>query len=203
MAFIPAARVAQCEVRFQVDGQNVENTLYFQNAGTVDATNLLALATYLDGWYDIWVKPLQNQSVVFREVYCVDLTTQTGPTATSAINAGDTGGNVAPSGPNNVTIAISFRTAGRGRSTRGRNFWIGLSETDYTLNTVDGGTLAAIIEAYDELRTNPPTDWTWGVLSRYFNNAPRASGLFQPITAVIATDDTVDSQRKRLPGRGT
>lgn len=40
------------------------------------------------------------------------------------------------------------------------------------------------------------------VASRRLNNAPRLIGVATEVIDVVLADDTVDSQRRRLPGRG-
>jgi len=42
----------------------------------------------------------------------------------------------------------------------------------------------------------------WVVVSRFHDNAPRTAGVVSFINAATVVDATVDSQRRRLPGRG-
>jgi hypothetical protein len=65
------------------------------------------------------------------------------------------------------------------------------------------------VAAYDLLRTAPPAPADdWVVVSRFSgvdvngDPIPRAAGVVNIITAVLAVDNTVDSQRRRLPHRG-
>jgi hypothetical protein len=41
------------------------------------------------------------------------------------------------------------------------------------------------------------------VVSRYHLGAPRVTGIATPVITYLATDNNVDSQRRRLTGRGT
>jgi len=102
--------------------------------------------------------------------------------------------------PGSVAACISFRTGGRGRSTRGRNYVPGLSEDVVNGNDLDLTTLNNMVAAYELFMGGGtfPIAWTWGVLSRFFNLSPRVTGLFQPIIDVLSTTLTVESQRGRL-----
>lgn len=150
------------------------------------------------------MKPIQSNSVVFREVYVTDLTTAVSPTVADTSSAGIVGGTSTSSGmPGNVTICTSFRTAGRGRSARGRNYFIGLVESVVTGNAATTTLTTALVEAYEALLLSPEPGFTWVVLSRFAEGAPRVTALAQTVTSVVLVDSNVDSQRRRLEGRGT
>lgn len=204
MAFIPIANCAQVEVRYTLFAQQIENTLYFQHATGIAPSDLAALGSSIDAWVDgtLLVTGL-SQDLVYRETYCTDLTSATAPTDINTTNAGATGSNASPALPGGSCIAIAFRTAGRGRSARGRNYISGLTESNVTGNTVGGGMISALEIAYNALLTVPPAGWQWVVASRYTAGAPRVSGVTFPVVLADVSDDFIDSQRRRLTGRGT
>lgn len=200
MAFIPASNVLMVEIRATFNGEELENTLYFSTPGGITTPKVEDLFDYLeDTWIPTWIAAMSDDFLV-DEIYATDLTTATSPTYSRsivpALEGPNTGGNL----PGNVAVVVSFRTAGRGRSTRGRNYVGGLTEDKVTDNIFDLSTLNALVGFYELLMGGGafPTDWVWGVLSRFINNAPRVSGLFQEIVDVLATDVIVDSQRGRL-----
>lgn len=206
MPFIPALNVAQCSLRYTCAGPQVENTLYFRFVSDPDTGDLQNLADYLVTWRDQFLKPIQGAHCFFREVYAASLTTAFSPTVTAAVPTPVPGTYGGTPLPNNATIAVSFRTAGRGRSSRGRNYAVGLTET--ALSSLLGQNVqplyaASLITAYSEFFVNLPTGWSWVVISRTVNGLPRADALVQTVTDVVLTDTTIDSQRRRLPGRGT
>lgn len=204
MAFIPVLNTAMCELRFTLFGQQIENVLYFEHTGSISTLDLQNLATALDLWVaNYYLLAGLSQDIAYREVFVTDLTTATSPTASASVNAGDIGTLTQPSLPGGTCIVASFRTAGRGRSSRGRNYISGLGESTVTGNQVALVITTQFITAYEELINNPPTDWQWVVVSRYTGGNPRASGVTEPITSVTFTDLNVDSQRRRLTGRGT
>lgn len=205
MAFIPALNVAMCSLRYTVSGQQAENTLYFEFASDPDEAALQDISGYLVTWRDTYLKEIQGLHCLFREVYAVSMTTGFSPTFTNVVSPEVAGTYTGTPLPNNVTLAISFRTSGRGKSSRGRNYALGLTESSLssTLGQSVQTTYAAdLVAAYNALFVGLPTDWTWVIISRSVNGAPRANALITPVQSVILTDLTIDSQRRRLPGRG-
>jgi hypothetical protein len=106
--------------------------------------------------------------------------------------------------PNNVTWAIKFNTANRGRSGRGRNYIIGLTKPKVAANLLNPITAGQFVDGYLDLLTDlAASDWEWVVYSRFEDKVERTTGLAQPVVSVSFADLILDSQRRRLPGRGT
>lgn len=204
MAFIPASNVIQAEVRMRLDSQRIENTLYFQPVGAAPSIiNMGELGAQLVTWWGTYIEPLVSDQLTLVEVYLTNLTTSTSFTVTYVAGLPMAGGISAAVLPNHVAACVSFRTNGRGRASRGRNYIPGLTENNVVKNTMVPGLVTGLVNAYLQLIDfDGAYDLRWGVLSRYLNGAPRATGFFQPIVGVVMTDDTVDSQRRRLPARG-
>lgn len=203
MAFVPAVNVCEVELRYTWDGQNVENTLYFVAVTGFDETDMADLAGIVAGWWHDSVRPQQSEDVTLRELYLTDLNTNTSPTLTYTTGLPDAGSAAAPSLPNNNSFTISFRTGGRGRSSRGRNYWVGLLAGQVVASEVTEVHAASIKAAYDALfDALSESAWSWCIISRFHNLAPRTTALVQQVSTVVITDLTVDSQRRRLPGRG-
>jgi hypothetical protein len=192
------------------DGQKVENTLYVQNESAWDATSLEELATEVAAWWNSSYSNLCSTSVQLTEVVCTDLTAETGGQV-SVAGGGALGVVTGGKLPGNCSLAVSFRTALRGRSYRGRNYIVGIPET-YMFDTskVADDYVAAVLDAYEGFLTAIGTaGWTWVVLSRYegvdpdtHRPIPREAGVMTPVLNVVVVDKTIDSQRRRLPGRG-
>ena len=211
MPFVPVPNSALVEVRFLNFLQHVENTLWFNRADAPDVANLTALATAVKAWWLAQMKPLQPTSVLMNEVVATDMSSATGPQVSIPAVTGDQGVVSSPSLPNNCSLAVSFRTASRGRSFRGRNYIPALWEQGVDDNTVQPTIVAAIQLAYEQLIIDTgiaAAGWTWGIASRFHGvdaqhkPIPRATGIFTPIVSVVIVDPTVDSARRRLPGRG-
>lgn len=211
MPFIPVAKTVEAEIRMTLDGQRVENTLYFEYPGTVTPSDLTVLGSALDAWWQASYSTQASLAVELREIYLTDLTSATGPSHTHvpAVTAlGDL--NEEPL-PNNVSICVSFRTDLRGRSFRGRNYFVGLVGDQVVGNTLEPAVVTAIRGIYLDLLTlATDNDIAWVVVSRFSGVGgtpprpiPRVAGVTTPITSVVLVDPVIDSQRRRLPSRGT
>lgn len=203
MAFIPVANVAQANIRQTLNGERIENTLYFRAPAAWSAGSLAALASGVAAWWTTGPRAVLSDDLVLREVYVVDLTTANSGTYTHTV-VNDPGGPISGEAlPNNCALCVSFRTANRGRSFRGRNYVAGINEGDVTGNVVAQATANGILAGYQGLMTYfSEAGLDWVVVSRYANGQPRAAGVATPVNAVTLVDRYIDSQRRRLPGRG-
>lgn len=203
MAFIPVENVVGVEMRYSWNDEPVENTLYFHNDSGWSPANLQTLGEALMEWWFQELRPFQASTCIMREIYIRDLTTETGWNGTYTPADPGNGTATGESLPNNCTLVISFRTGRVGRSYRGRNYAVGLVEA-FALNTYATPVYAAaMVTAYQNMETYLSlTPFAHVVVSRYTNNAPRVTGLAQTVTAYLVTDLAMDSQRRRLPGRG-
>lgn len=210
MPFVPVANVAEVELRMRLAGQSIENTLYFQFASGPSPAELSALGGDILDWWVASYGGLVTSNVQLIEVNCTDLTSATGPqVATPATDTFGTGGTSTLS--NNVALCVSFRTANRGRSFRGRNYISGISTTQLVdSNTFEVSYAEAVHDAYNGLNSALSVSADWVVVSRFSGKSgtpprptPRVAGIATLVTAVVIVDRTVDSMRRRLPGRGT
>lgn len=204
MAFVPVPNAFEAEIRMSLDDQLVENTLYFKATPDSEEGTPIALANDLLVWWTVEMAPALSDNTLLREIYVTDLTTSTSGAATQPAPApAPTGGRSGAPSPNNVSLAVSFRTAQRGRSFRGRNYIAGINEPDTEWNQISATLEGLILAGYNALLEGDfASNWQWGVVSRFSNKAPRVTGVFTPITAVTIVDRTIDSQRRRLPSRG-
>lgn len=108
-------------------------------------------------------------------------------------NPGNRGGT-AEAG--NVTQTISWRTGLAGRKYRGRIYVPALAEPDVTSNDLVGSVVSAVFSAaalalYSGALAN-------GVVPAVFH---RSTATYTPVNSHVV-ESIVDSQRRRLPGRG-
>jgi hypothetical protein len=194
----------QFEMRFTKEAQRCENVLYFASSAAVSTTLMSQIAQALSTWWIGNIRQVMSTTLALQEIYCTDITSQTGPTVsfTTGLPAGGTVAGEAL--PNNVAMCLSFRTAQRGRSARGRNYLFGFPETATSGSFFDNNLVNSMVTAYSLLLgagTFVPGS-NWVVVSRFQFNNPRPTGITIPITSVVSTNNAVDSQRRRLPGRG-
>lgn len=203
MAFIPIPNAATLEYIYSWDGQICENVLTYQCNTTVTAVQLQSLTTAALSWWNANLKPLVNGQAALLTVKATDLTSASGPVIEDTTGLPIVGTGSGTPVPNNVTVAIKLITANRGRSYRGRIYHVGLSNALVTNNTVSVATRNSLKNAWlAALSLGTLGLWTLSVGSRYSNNAPRTTGLATPVTD-ISVNQIVDSQRRRLPERGT
>jgi hypothetical protein len=194
----------EVDLHQRLDGQRLENSLYFHKTGGWVAADVPVVYNALLLWWNANLSASQSNQLTLAEISIVSLESDTAfsfDIATPVPNpAGDvTSGSV----PNNVALCVSIRTDLRGRSYRGRNYVPGLPVNQVTQNTVSAPTVAAIQTSYNDLiAVASGFGAQWVVVSRYTGNAPRVTGVHRAVTSALIVDATVDSQRRRLPGRG-
>jgi hypothetical protein len=204
MPFVPAPNVAMVELRYLWDGQKCENTLYFLRNEDLTVSALEAIGGAIADWWATNLKPQTSDDVSLNTVFVTDLTTATSPAVEITGGLPQSGAVAEEALPNNVSLAVKFSTVNRGRSFRGRNYILGIIGSVVAANTVSDAFAAAIVDAYEQLLSAAVigADFTWVVLSRFADNLPREEAVATPITSVSVTDKTIDSSRRRLPGRG-
>jgi hypothetical protein len=207
MVFTPVLGTVAVELRYTVAAQNIENTLNFYIPSGVSPEAVQWVAEFVGVWWYTYLREFQRNQLELREIYARDLGSESGSVYSDTTYAGENGSaSVGTLLPNNVSYAITFRTAGRGRSYRGRNYLCALSTSWVTQSTIASGFRDPVVECYERLLPgggSVPSWAVWCVVSRWHNNVRRTPyGLAIPITAVATSDDHVDSARKRLPGRG-
>jgi hypothetical protein len=203
MAFVPVPNTLQAELRFAYGTQLAENVLYFVGSAGVTPALATSLGTALVTWWNANFKADSVTNFILSSIYMTDLTSQTSFTVTHTTGLPSPGTNGGDPIPFNCALVASFRTAQRGRSGRGRNYVGGWPETQVSSSTPDAARVGRILTGYNLLigAGTFVAGLQWVVVSRFTNNAPRAVGLAIPITSVIV-DSIMDSQRRRLPGRG-
>lgn len=203
--FQPAPECVQVTIEGSVDGQLTINDLFFRSTiGPRPAADTLALTVAIAGWYAASVATLLNHNWEGRTAKGRGLSTSNPFVALSNM-VGVTGGGTGDQLPNNCSMAVHFGTGMAGRSFSGRNYVPVLDRDDVVGNFVDASWAGSIVAAYEELifpGTVVPDGWIWVVVSRVQGGVRPAEALFHEIISVTVVDLVVDSQRRRLPGRG-
>lgn len=208
MAFQAVPNVALTRMEGVVDRQQTINDLYWEiSGGGINVVNLTTLTTAVFDWFSTAFASLVSENWSTVRVVGIDLTTQNGPEVSQG---GSFPGTVTgEAAPNNVAACISFSTASRGRSFRGRNFIPAVSNGDITLNTLSGTYLSNALTVYGGLVGAGAfiPGWQWGVVSRRTTigglpNQLRPTGIITPVTSVTFTTNTVRSMRSREVGHG-
>lgn len=202
MAFIPIPNTSMHTVNYTWLGQQVQNVFHVLHGDVPTVGGIQAVNGILINWWNTEIEPNVSNQVEARSVIGTSVHVQNGPQSTSSFPPGSVGQLTSPSMPSGVTVAVSWRTGFAGRSFRGRTYHVGLVESQVTDNEIDSGTHATLAGGYAQLVTDLATNDTPLVIaSRYTNNAPRTTGVATVVLSVLI-DTFIDSQRRRLAGRG-
>jgi hypothetical protein len=113
-----------------------------------------------------------------------------------AVSPPSPGTSAGQSIPANATLTMSWRTGRAGRKERGRNYIPGLPFTAVNANdTVTSVFLSALATAAGQFVSGV---WSNGVVPAIFH---RFDHSYTPVNSYVL-ENVVDSQRRRLPGRG-
>lgn len=202
MAFQECPGILQLEVFFTQQGQRVENVFHMKQDGPYTNVAVADLVGDLQNWATTeWPLVAQTGAAVVGG-RGVDLSTEVGATAEFTLAEPVPGTLAGTNVPMNSTVAVSWHTALRGRSYRGRTFHVGLSSAQFVDSQLTVVAIAALIYSYNRLKTimNVGTA-RMAVLSRRHGGVLRAVGVGTDITTVTV-NGALDSQRRRLPERG-
>jgi len=208
MPFVPAEDTAMFELVGTYFNQVCENTLYLRDATGWTAEKLETAAELLHDWWDINFSQALSDQYGLINIKATDLTSETAPGIEWPITPIAYGKITGGGSPGNVALAVSFKTALRGRSYRGRNFISGLAKSSVVGNTVNSGITANMQTSYGILVNQLElANLEHVVVSRYSGvdadgkPIPRTNAVVTPVNAYVINADT-DSMRRRLNGRG-
>lgn len=202
MVFVPFANTCRVELRMTQDSQQVENVFHVEKEGILTVTDLENIGSIFVDWWD-GHRNLVGSTVTLRELDIRDLTTASGLGILYNAGLPLVGLLATAVMPNSVTVAIKWGTGLTGRSFRGRSYHVGLVEGQVLNNALETATVAGLLASYNSLIANiSGGGYTLVVASRVANGVPRVSGVTTPILVASYADTTIDSQRRRLPGRG-
>lgn len=203
MPFVAIPTVIMGEVRMLMAQQKIENRVMFSLGATVDVEAVTAVADLLRTWAEGTYMPLVTSSVELAQIVATDMSEQNG----SQVSLPPTGVTIGGLGnapmPNEVAFCVSLHTSSRGRSARGRFYAAGLDKGVVNSNNVTSAYRINIVSAVQNLIDQAEAAGIPVVIaSLRNNNAPRPTPVLFNVLTAVATDDTVDSQRRRKPGVG-
>jgi len=206
MPFIPADNVAQAELIYTWQGETVENVLHYLPDVALSSALMGELASLLVTQWASDFQALMPTTLSLVNVRMTNLSAADADGFDWGIGlplVGTRTGTGTDSLPNSIALCITKVTAFRGRTRRGRIYHPGLAENQVVGNAVAVTSLPAILAAYADLIELVTAGATWNmqVISRRLNNDWRVEALVTPVVS-MRTDGVIDSQRRRLPGRG-
>ena len=203
MAYQPVENTASVELVFWNGATYSENVFHYKTSAPMIESKMQTLALALRTWWADEIKFMVPATIFLFKIKIKDLTTQNG--LGIEYNAGMPlpGDTLHDPLPMNCTVAVKWTTGYTGRSFRGRTYHIGIGDTLATGDLLNSDTAVALQAGYEALLDvkADEADTGWVVVSRWENLLPRTAGLATPITG-CSVDRAMDSQRRRLLGRG-
>jgi len=204
MPFQPVPNTVQCDVIFMLFGQFVENVIHVEVPAGVDAPTIQDCANEVGNWVEDTLLPALSQDITFLRVEAKNLSIEAGGEAVYNAAPGTVGGGAVSSEPGNVAFCVSLRTAQSGRSYRGRKYVAGIATSQRVGNTVLPAYGQALADAFNTLITVlEGFAKVLVIVSRIQDGIELVTAVTTPVTSAVATNFDLDSQRRRLNGRGT
>ena len=203
MAFQSVPETAEIIVRGVLAGQSVINTHYARKAGGYTSPDIAELADEVGDWAAASWVPNLCTGYQLLEVHVRGLESAIDYEASQDFL--DTFGVAGATPlPNNVTISIKRQSEFTGRAARGRIFVPGLAEEQLSdANTMSGESAEAMITSLYDLNTVlDGLGWVAVIVHRKSDGVAITPALTYPIVTYNFVDLTLDSMRRRLPGRG-
>lgn len=205
MAHIPVPNTMRVCLRYTQIGQQVCNVFHVRAPNDPTLADLTEVAETMVAWWNAEMKPLTHAGVTLDAVEVTDISSddQEGIVFTTGLPLAGT--HSGSSLPNNATLATKLTTGLAGRSRRGRSYFVGLPTTalETGSQTVSTTYATSLQGAFQELISALITaGFELVIASLYTNGAPRTTGIATPVENA-SVNRTVDSQRRRLPERGS
>ncbi len=201
--FIPAENTVKVEMVYNTPGGIAENTLYFADATSWDASDVGVIAGEIKAWWEDTIRNWQSTGVSLAKVRAQDISVEDGNFWEYTAGLPEAGLGATAVLPQNVTGAIKFSTGRAGRSYRGRNFFVGLGEAYVTGDTIDSTLIAGVMTGYEGLDDPAVISKGHQVVVSYCQNGEWLTDAVVTAVNGRSFDNTVDSQRRRLTHRGS
>lgn len=203
MPFVPVPDTMQVNVRFLLFNQLVENVYDVQADGGVDAVALVDCRDAMIDWVVGTLMPNLSHDIFFQGLEIQNLSIENGSVISYTAPSPVAGGKDSASEPGNVAFCVSLRTAASGRSFRGRKYMAGIPVVHRTGNQVQAVWAADILNAMNDLITVlQAINQTLVVVSKIADGIERITGVATAVSGITYSDLNIDSQRRRLTGRG-
>jgi hypothetical protein len=207
MALPLVPSVVQLSLIATLDGEEYNSIWYAQIPFPPDITDLPTMALNFATEWSQNIAPQQSLNFVLSGARARYIGDASYPEASYALPTVVLGSKSGAGLPNNVAFCVSKQAGPLPAVKRGKVFHGGLTQTQLdTANVLTLVAATAIVDAYDSLVTDFNAYFDVGatmvVLSNYVNGGPASAVVVAPITGIFARDRNVDSQRRRLRGRG-
>lgn len=203
--FIPVANTASVELIYSMNGEVCENVFHVKKGSAYSLADLQAVRTIANNWDATSQSALRGVYASLTRIRTRALDSVGAPFEDYSLPAPRAGGQGGTTLPGDATFAVKKATLSAGRSYRGRWYFVGLTSNFYGVNANVISPLAAgnLVTSLNGLITALAAGGhTMVVVSYVANKQCRAAGVTTTVTGFVTVDLAVDSQRRRLQGRG-
>lgn len=204
MAFQPCPNTALFEWIYQTPTGVQENTYHIEGVSPWSEEGLEATALVLYDWWASEMAANCSNTVTLLRVEGKSLEAESAPVAIYYPETLVAGSVVAQSASGNVTFAVKHTTGLTGRANRGRWYIVGLPLDVGGNSSISLALASAFVNAFDNLDAGIAESMIRPVVvHRQVDNVPLTVCTTTEITGHSFTDLNMDSQRRRLRGRGS
>lgn len=202
----PAA--AQVTMEGLLDGQQYINRFYVTRADGQAEWNRLALeeaAEKAETFFGTNLAPLVVNELRLTEIRVRQMVPGIAPQFILA--SGLEGTDASEPSPNAIAACMTLSTGFAGRSARGRMYVGGVPANVVNGNTFDNTYVVEMNNAFQSgllsrFANTGNIDMQVVIYSQFENGVLRPQAVLTPVTTISMRDNIVDTQRRRLPGRG-
>lgn len=211
--FIPVPNTALIEMVYTYGTQTIENTFHVQKGSPFTALELQGLTSVFDNWDGVGVgrfQLLRPFSSALQQIKARALDTASSPVWIYVLPVARIGGISGGADlPGNVTFAITWQSGLAGRSQRGRFYMPGINsgklQSTPNLNDLQAAYANSLVTCANALIAavaGAGAGYHLVVTSYMSGGVWRSTGVNTVIANAAYADLHIDSQRRRLSGRG-
>src|SRR5690349_10322329 len=196
-------QVVKAALIFARDTRELVNTFHFSRLSGWDTPRMRQLARDLVTWWTSLYRQAVPSAVSLVQVQ-IRLYDLANPLAVDwPVSPAVPGVRSGPPEAGNVSLTISERTGLAGRAHRGRVYVPSIAEADVPGNDIASSSLIALLAtaAANLIFGFTTSEGIWGVFHRPNITPHPLDNKIDNVTSYVI-EDIIDSQRRRLPGRG-
>ncbi len=209
LPFIPLPDGAQIVIKGTLFGQVIEEIHWIVFDVTPGPGDIQGAAEDFDTWFQTDVLSFLSNEYNYVSTTCNGWSSAADPTFTVAPPSPVPGGVAAVAIANTQAVVISWKTALRGKSFRGRTYLAGVTYSSLTdPNTLGSAAVAAVDAAYLSIPGYGDLGGYALVVASFVNSTVnptpphhRTTAVGTPINAAVV-ESVLGNQRRRRPGRG-
>jgi len=198
MPFVPIAETSRCELRWTHGTNKGENTFWYKWSGLAPSpAELVSLAAAVGAGVGEKIRLCMSSGVVFREVYCRNMDTQSANQGTSVFAPGTVGARGGSQVASNEAANIVRRTGRTGRTHHGA-----IRVSEFVEGDVDGNSIqSTLMSLLADVALALLQNYVAGRFTAALGSKTNQNSV--PLQSAAILDTNIDSQKTRLNAHGT